>query len=117
MAPEVEAKADIAKVLERYRLANEARDFNAVKQVWPSVHENVGAMWKDLSELQFKFAGEPKIELQLPKGLALVEVATKITEIRGRDKRQRQTIATIIMTKVNAANRWVITSVNHKRAD
>jgi serine/threonine protein kinase len=117
VAPEVEAKADIAKVLERYRLANEARDFNAVKQVWPSVHENVGAMWKDLSELQFKFAGEPKIELQLPKGLALVEVATKITEIRGRDKRQRQTIATIIMTKVNAANRWVITSVNHKRAD
>jgi hypothetical protein len=43
-------------------------------------------------------------------------VGTKITEIRGRDKRARQTVATIVLSKVNAANRWVIMSVNHKLA-
>jgi serine/threonine protein kinase len=114
-APEVVAKRDIMKVLELYRLANEARSYDGVREVWPGVHENVRKMLEDLSELQFKFEGEPKVEMKGPNQ-AVAQVGTKITEIRGRDKRARQTVATIVLSKVNAANRWVIMSVNHKLA-
>jgi hypothetical protein len=111
----VVAKRDIMKVLELYRLANEARSYDGVREVWPGVHENVRKMLEDLSELQFKFEGEPKVEMKGPNQ-AVAQVGTKITEIRGRDKRARQTVATIVLSKVNAANRWVIMSVNHKLA-
>jgi hypothetical protein len=103
-------------VLEQYRLANEARDFDAVKQVWPGVHPNVQEMLKDLDDLQFKFAGEPKIELQLAKNQAVAMLTTKITEVKGRDKRSRDTIARVVLSRATATNRWIILSVVHKLA-
>jgi serine/threonine protein kinase len=111
------AKSEIGDVLERYRKAYIARDFNALRQVWPSAHENVGKMLRDLTEVRFEFVGEPKLELQLPQGTGTAVLTTKITEFKGRAKSQRDTIATIKLSKVNNANRWVILSVFHKQAD
>jgi serine/threonine protein kinase len=116
VAPEELAKNEITDLLERYRKAYIARDFAALREVWPDVHENVGKMLRSLTEVRYEFAGPPKLELQLPNtGTAVL--STKITEIKGRDKSQRATIATIKLSKVNNANRWVIMSVVHKQAD
>ena len=116
-AAEALVKANIMRVLERYRVANEARDFNAVREVWPGVHPDVENMLASLSGLQFEFAEDPKVELQLPENRAIVQVRTRITETRGREKRSRDTMATIVLNRVDDAKRWVIVSVVHKRAD
>jgi serine/threonine protein kinase len=119
-APDVLAKKEIAALLERYRVANEARDFSAIQQVHPTVHPRVGDMFRDITSLRYQYMGEPKfVALELGKGRAVIEVPTKqTTEQRGGIKRPpSETIATITLSKVNAQNRWVIASVNHRRPD
>ena len=110
------SRADIKRVLEEYRRANEARDFVAIKTLWPGVSASVEGMFKTLTELQFEFAEEPTIEL-LPGNQAIVRVRTRITETRGPDMRSRETIARIELSRVADARDWVIVSVIHRPAD
>jgi hypothetical protein len=111
------ARQDILAVLERYRRANEARDFAAIQQVWPGVNTNVRGTLNDVSAIQLTFLGEPAIDLQLAGGMARVAVPMRIVEVRGSDKRARDTIATISLSNVNASRQWVITGVTHKPAE
>jgi serine/threonine protein kinase len=118
-AADVQAKREIMALLQRYKEANEARDFRAVQQAYPTVHPNVADTLKNLASLKYDYAGEPKyIELQ-PAKRAVIEIGTKqIYEPRSGMKRPpSETIARMTLTKVNAQNRWVIESINHRRPE
>jgi hypothetical protein len=119
VAPDVEAKAQIASLLERYRKANEALDFEAVRDAHPKVHENVRSVFRDLASLKYQMGEAKFLELQVGRGQAILEVPTKqIYEPRSGIKRPpSETIAKITLTKVNAQNRWVIDTIMHRRPE
>jgi hypothetical protein len=118
IAPDVLAKKEIMAVLERFRVANEERNFGALKEVWPSAYPSIEDLFKSVRSSKYEHTGEPKIDLQLEKNVAVVEVPTKQTNDYVSGKRPPSTtIATIRMSRANANNRWQIMNVVHKRPE
>jgi hypothetical protein len=117
-APDVQAKREIMALLERYRAANEARDLDTLRQVYPTVHPSVVETLKGLTSLEYHYVGEPRyIELQ-PGRRAVIEVRTRqVYELQTGSRPPSETIARVTLTKVNAQNRWLIESIIHRRPD
>jgi hypothetical protein len=110
------ARKEIEELLERYRRAYEARNFEALQRAYPTVQGAIRDQFRQIRSLKLAFMGEPKfLQLDWFSGKALVELATQQTTEMSTGKRPPiDWIETIDIQKRGADNEWVIASV--KRA-
>jgi hypothetical protein len=110
------AKKDIGELLERYRSAYEARNFEGLQRAYPSVPGAIRDQFKQIRSLKYDFAGAPKfVQLDAFNGTAVVEIGSTQTAEMPTGKRPPITfVETIDLQKRGADGQWVINSV--KRA-
>jgi hypothetical protein len=111
------AKKDIADLLERYRNAYQALDFEALQRTYPTVHPAIRDQFNQMRSLSFVFQGTPKyVQLDAFGGTAVVEITTTISSERksGGKGSPLQWTERINLHKRGADNQWVINSTQRK---
>jgi serine/threonine protein kinase len=107
------ARKEIEGLLERYRSAYEARNFEGVQRAFPSVPPAIRDQFKQIKSLKYDFAGAPKyVQLDAFNGTAVVEIgSTQTTEMPTGKRPPITFVETIDLQKRGADGQWVINSV------
>ena len=111
------AKKDIEQLLERYRVAYEARNFAEVKRAYPNAPAAIGEQFKQIKSIKYDFAGAPKyVQLDAFNGTAVIEIGSTQTTEMGMGKRPPISfVERIDLQKRGADSTWVINSVTRER--
>ncbi len=115
--PDVVAKKEIEELLERYRSAYEALNFEGIRRTFPAAPDALKDQFRQIKSLQYTFSGPPKyIQLDPYAGTALLEIGvTRVAEMKsGGGKPSANLTARINVNKRGADNDWIIMSVVHK---
>jgi len=109
------AKKQIGELLERYRVAYEGRNFEGLRETFPTAGKQFSDQFKELKSLQYAFAGPPKyVQLDPEAGTGLVEAQVQQTAVTFLGKRPTvNLVARITVQKRGADNQWVIASINN----
>ncbi len=107
------AKKEIDQLLERYRSAYEARNFEGVQRAFPNVQGAIRDQFKQIKSLKYDFTGAPKyVQLDAFNGTAVVEIgSTQTTEMPTGKRPPITFVETIDLQKRGADGQWVINSV------
>jgi len=111
------ARKEIEALLERYRTAYEARNFEALQRAYPSVQGAIRDQFKQIRSLKYSFMGAPKyVQLDAFGGTAVVELGTQQTTEMPTGKRPPiDWVERIDLQKRGADNQWVIVSVSRSQ--
>jgi hypothetical protein len=111
------AKKDIEQLLERYRVAYEARNFDEVKRAFPNAPAAIREQFKQIKSMKYDYAGAPKyVQLDAFNGTAVIEIGSTQTTEMGMGKRPPiNWVERMDLQKRGADNTWVINSVTRSQ--
>jgi hypothetical protein len=108
---EEQAKQEITDVIESYRKATEARDFPAIRRVYPTAPDGIASQWRFIKTLKLEKSGEPEIKPDLQAGTATAVVGWNRTTVTTLgQKGQGLQKVTLQLHRKTANNNWVISS-------
>jgi Divergent InlB B-repeat domain len=108
------ARKEIEGLLERYRSAYEARNFEGVQRAYPNVPGAIRDQFKQIKSIKYDFSGAPKyVQLDAFNGTAVVEIgSTQTTEMPTGKRPPITFVETINLQKRGADGQWIINSVS-----
>ena len=112
------ARKEIEELLERYRAAYAARNFEGVQRAFPTVHRAIEGQFKQLRSLTYVFHGAPKyVHLDAFAGTARIEIGSTMTTENSSGGKQapRDWVEQIDLQKRGADNQWVISSMSRQQ--
>jgi hypothetical protein len=116
IAPEEQAKNEIAKTLKTYTEVYKDRDAAAVRRVFPGVPAAITQQFGDIKAIvSCAFGTLEYVELNAEAGTAVVEAPwTLVQDMKVGGQRKTETIARVRMSRPAPRADWRIDSVTHR---
>jgi serine/threonine protein kinase len=114
---EEQAKTDIQNVIERYRKAYEALDFEGIRQVFPTFNPGYIEQFKAYKKMTYALAAPEFVKLDMQEHTAVVKLGvTQTVQMKSEQKEKQGTIKTLHVTlhRRTLNNEWVILKLAHQ---
>jgi hypothetical protein len=110
-------KAEIQNVIERYRKAYEALDFEGIRKVFPTFDPRYVTQFKQYSKMTYTLAAPEFLKLDLQEHAAVVKLGvTQSVQLKGEQKEKQGAVKGVQITlhRRTENNQWVISRLEHK---
>lgn len=116
IAPEVQAKNEIAKTLKAYVEAYKQLDVQAIRRVFPGVSPGLASQFKDVKSIASCTFGDPEyVELNAEAGTATMDVPwTLVQDMKVGGRQKTETVARVKMSRPAPRADWRIEGVTHR---
>ena len=111
------AKADLQNVIERYRRAYEALDFEGIRRVFPTFAPGYATQFKQYTKMTYTLGAPEFVKLDLQDHTAVVKLGvTQSVLAKGEQKERPSPNKTVQITlhRRTENNQWVISRLEHK---